>query len=475
MRKWTIAALLLLLSSPVYAQLAETSNPSATFATASGSFTTVEDVATLNIDGFGAVAIQITGTWVGVVTFEASVDESTFTAVDAWPASGSTSVTTTAANGVWTIPSGGYSQVRARFSTDTSGTVVVSLQGTAAGSKYLLGSGSSVTHVDDAAFTLTTDDVVPAAAAFDDTAPDSVDEGDAGIVRMSANRNLYVTIRDAAGNERGLNIDANGDLAVALSAVDNAVLDDIVDGTLAVQEDGAALTALQLIDNAVDVEDTAAGAADSGLNVLAVRRDADTTLVGTDNDLSQLQVDANGYLKVEAFDGGGSHTVDWAGTAPPIGASTEATALLVTVATDSTGVLSVDDNAGALTIDWAGTAPPIGEGASTTALLTVGSVLTPITAVQSAATTGNGTEVVADAESNLVFCVVWSAGVSAGVVTLEEAATTGYSGTWSSITTSTFAANTTECIHLAGTYMFLRARVSTTVVDGTVTVQVKGV
>tara|TARA_Y100000310_G_C20676415_1_gene813336 strand:+ start:1390 stop:2766 length:1377 start_codon:yes stop_codon:yes gene_type:complete len=458
MRKWTIAALLLLLSSPVYAQLTETSNPSATFATASGSFTTVEDEATLNIDGFGAVAIQITGTWVGVVTFEASVDESTFTAVDAWPASGSTSVTTTTANGVWTIPSGGYSQVRARFSTDTSGTVVVSLQGTAAGSKYLLGSGSSVTHVDDAAFTPTTDDVVPAAAAFDDTAPDSVDEGDAGIVRMSANRNLYVTIRDAAGNERGLNIDANGDLAIALSAVDNAVLDDIVDGTLVVQEDGAALTALQLIDNAVDVEDTAAGAADSGLNVLAVRRDADTTLVGTDNDLAQLQVDANGYLKVEVFDGGGSHTVDGTITADA-----------------GTGPWPVTDNAGALTVDWAGTAPPIGEGASTAALLTVDSVLTPIAAIQSAVTTGNGTEVVADAESNLVFCVVWSAGVSAGVVTLEEAATTGYSGTWSSITTSTFAANTTECIHLAGTYMFLRARVSTTVVDGTVTVQVKGV
>ena len=32
----------------------------------------------------------------------------------------------------------------------------------------------------------------------------------------------------------------------------------------------------------------------------------------------------------------------------------------VTVAADSTGVLSVDDNGAALTIDWAGTAPPIG-------------------------------------------------------------------------------------------------------------------
>ena len=40
-------------------------------------------------------------------------------------------------------------------------------------------------------------------AEFDDTAPDSVDEGDVGRLRISANRNLYVTLRDAAGNERG--------------------------------------------------------------------------------------------------------------------------------------------------------------------------------------------------------------------------------------------------------------------------------
>lgn len=48
---------------------------------------------------------------------------------------------------------------------------------------------------------------------FDDVTPDSVDEGDIGYGRMSANRNQYVTIRDAAGNERGLNIAADGSLA----------------------------------------------------------------------------------------------------------------------------------------------------------------------------------------------------------------------------------------------------------------------
>ena len=50
-------------------------------------------------------------------------------------------------------------------------------------------------------------------------------------------------------------------------------------------------------------------------------------------------------------DGGNALTVDWAGTAPPIGAGVEATALRVTLATDSTGVVSIDDNSGSLTVD----------------------------------------------------------------------------------------------------------------------------
>lgn len=99
----------------------------------------------------------------------------------------------------------------------------------------------------------------------------------------------------------------DGTVTVGSHAVTNA-------GTFAVQVDGSALTALQLIDDVVFAEDTAAQAADKGVAILAVRRDADTSLVDTTNDYAPLQVDANGYLKVEIFDGGGSHTVDNAGT-----------------------------------------------------------------------------------------------------------------------------------------------------------------
>lgn len=94
---------------------------------------------------------------------------------------------------------------------------------------------------DDAAFTPATTKVMMVGFEFDDTTPDSVDEGDAGAARMSANRNIFTQIRDAAGNERGANVNASNQLAVA-GPVTNA-------GTFVVQENGAALTALQVIDD----------------------------------------------------------------------------------------------------------------------------------------------------------------------------------------------------------------------------------
>lgn len=49
---------------------------------------------------------------------------------------------------------------------------------------------------------------------FDDTSPTSITENQFGNLRMSANRNLYGTIRDAAGNERGVNVTASNELLV---------------------------------------------------------------------------------------------------------------------------------------------------------------------------------------------------------------------------------------------------------------------
>ena len=126
--------------------------------------------------------------------------------------------------------------------------------------------------------------------------------------------------------------------------------------------------------NGLDVDVTrlpalVAGTANIGdVDVLTVPAPLSTAGGGLEATALRVTVasDSTGLLSVD--DNGGALTVDWAGTAPPIGAGLEATALRVTVATDSTGVVSVDDNGGALTVDWAGTAPPIGAGLEATAL-----------------------------------------------------------------------------------------------------------
>jgi len=99
--------------------------------------------------------------------------------------------------------------------------------------------------------------------------------------------------------------------------------------------------------------------------------------------------------------------------------------------------------------------------------------------MQDAQTTGDGTVMERRISDYFIFCVEWSAGTGAGVITLEEAggnAGAAYAGTWSSITTVTWAAaSSQECVHLgSGAYGAIRARISTTVTGGTVTVYGRG-
>lgn len=248
------------------------------------------------------------------------------------------------------------------------------------------GSGTAPTHNDDAVFTAASDDITPIAGFFDDTTPDSVDENDAGIVRMSGNRNLYTTLRDAAGNERGANVDASNRLTVIadLGSTDNAVLDDIVDGTLQVQVSGDALTALQLIDNVVQTEDTGSGDGDSGIVLFARRTASPVDTSGADADYEALQMD-NGRLwasaTIDAALPAGTNDIgdvdlELAGTAVSAGNGASDTGTVrVTVASDSTGVLSVDDNGGALTVDNGGTFVIQEDGAALTALQLIDDII----------------------------------------------------------------------------------------------------
>ena len=226
----------------------------------------------LNVaDGGGTLSVDDGG---GALTVDGTVAVSGTVTVDA---SGATVPVSNAGLTELAAAINGSSQLDVNIAASAATLTVASHAVTNAGTFAVQESGSHV-QVDDAAFTPATSKVAMAGFTFDDVAPDSVNEGDGGAARMSANRNQYVQIRDNAGNERGLNIDANGEMQIS----------------------------------------------------------------GTRNALP-------------VTDNGGNLSVDWAGTAPPIGAGTEATALRVTVATDSTGVLSVDDNGGALTVDNGGT------------------------------------------------------------------------------------------------------------------------
>lgn len=135
---------------------------------------------------------------------------------------------------------------------------------------------------------------------------------------------LRVTI---ANNSTGVvSVDDNG----SALTVDNA-------GTFAVQEDGAALTALQLIDDIVQTEDAAHGSGDNGIMPFGVRNDTLATLADTDGDYAPLQVNASGALYVAET---GTVTVDATGQGDvPITLSGEAVTL---AASDGTDIGDVD-------------------------------------------------------------------------------------------------------------------------------------
>jgi len=97
----------------------------------------------------------------------------------------------------------------------------------------------------------------------------------------------------------------------------------------------------------------------------------------------------------------------------------------------------------------------------------------PVTSL-SAATTGTGTAVSCTNAIQVGWSVIWSAGVTAGEVTIEAANSATYSGTWAVLDVQNFtdapAANSVMIGTYPGPFQFVRARITSTVTDGTVTV-----
>jgi hypothetical protein len=163
------------------------------------------------------------------------------------------------------------------------------------------GGSGGTSSADDADFTATSTLGTIAQGVYE-SSPTSVTDGDVGAVGITQTRSLKVEetnstaiLADTASMDTNL-----GTLAGAVAAGQMQV-DIVADGA------GLATAANQLANgHDVTVDNGAAGAA------------------------------------VNIQDGGNKITVDWNGTDPPIGAGTEAAALRVTMATDSTGTMTVD-------------------------------------------------------------------------------------------------------------------------------------
>ena len=99
--------------------------------TASGSLSAPAQTVALALSGQSGAAAQITGTWSGTITFEATLDGTNWVAINAVSASTSTPQTTTTANGLYRLTPGGVAQIRANATALATGSAVVSLRASA--------------------------------------------------------------------------------------------------------------------------------------------------------------------------------------------------------------------------------------------------------------------------------------------------------------------------------------------------------
>ncbi len=137
--------------------------------------------------------------------------------------------------------------------------------------------------------------VFPMGAQFDDVGINTMDENDIGAPRMSANRNLYQTIRDAAGAERGANVTAAFELNVIATAQPGVDIGD-VDVLSVIPGVGAT--------NLGKAESSTHTTADTGVAVWGVRNDAET-LLAADGEYIPFMMSSAGRVLVETQGGSG--------------------------------------------------------------------------------------------------------------------------------------------------------------------------
>ena len=91
----------------------------------SGTIATLGGVVTVTVPFAATMSVNITGTWIATLTFEGSVDGTSFFPILASAPATGVAASTTSANGAFIAGIGGYQAFRVRASTYTSGTATV--------------------------------------------------------------------------------------------------------------------------------------------------------------------------------------------------------------------------------------------------------------------------------------------------------------------------------------------------------------
>ena len=84
---------------------------------------------TLPAGNYSRVGVQITGTWMGTMSFKCSLDGTNYVATNFTPYASATDASTATGNGAWSKAITAQS-CRAEFTTASSGTAVVTMRGT---------------------------------------------------------------------------------------------------------------------------------------------------------------------------------------------------------------------------------------------------------------------------------------------------------------------------------------------------------
>lgn len=262
-----------------------------------------------------AIAVQVTGTYVGTLQFEATADGINYSSIPGALLATGVSGTSTTTTGVWIFQGAGATKFRVRCSAYTSGTAFVTIRPTAA----TAAGGTSVT--------------AEAGLAADD---------------YGTTGSPSAHILTVQGNAAGVAQPISGTVTANLSATDNAVIDDIsanqTDASQKTQIVDGSGNVIGATSNALDVnvksgstagtefaEDAAHTTGDKGTIALAVRNDAGTTLADTTGDYAPLSLNPAGNLNINY------ETIR--DTAPAIGAGAiDGGTPRFTLATDQTAI-----------------------------------------------------------------------------------------------------------------------------------------